>query len=127
MNFEDIAHHKTFAKQFKAYQQQHPKSLLKTLDDFAKNVVENPRHYQPTTIKRATTHKKKSESLNTNKNNIIPATLEESVIKTDEFYPETGKKLNIRTKYDPALAKEIFKDEAFTVPSIAIPETVFIS
>lgn len=60
INFEDSKWN-TFHRQFKAYQKQHPRSLIKTLPDFAKNVLEYPHHYQERTQKRAESYRKTLE------------------------------------------------------------------
>ena len=51
-DFEDIKGG-SFSKQFKVYQKQHPKSLLKTIDEFSENILQNPHHYKELTVKRA--------------------------------------------------------------------------
>jgi len=52
----------TFSKQFKAYQAQHPKSNIKSINDFAAEVRQNPHHFQEHTVKRAFTyHKRQSK------------------------------------------------------------------
>jgi hypothetical protein len=52
IHFEDIKWG-TFKRQFTAYRASHPKSLITTLEDFAKDILEHPTHYQEHTVKRA--------------------------------------------------------------------------
>ena len=82
IDFENIKH-KTLDKQFSAYQKQHPKSQLKTLEDFAMNVKENPRHYQKHTVHRANKYANK--------------TLKEP--KQEQKETETDRSENIRLKH----------------------------
>lgn len=52
VDFEDISWG-SFQKQFKAYKKQHPKSLLQSVEQFAKDIETHPHHYQARTVKRA--------------------------------------------------------------------------
>lgn len=43
----------TFSKQFEAFKHQHPSNTIKDLEDFAKHILSHPKHFKPTTKKRA--------------------------------------------------------------------------
>lgn len=43
----------TFTKQFKAYRNQHPKSKITTIREFADDISKHPHHYKAHTVKRA--------------------------------------------------------------------------
>jgi hypothetical protein len=43
----------TFTNQFEAFKRQHPSNTVKDLNDFAKHIVANPKHFKETTKKRA--------------------------------------------------------------------------
>lgn len=90
MDFEQI-NCKTLTKQFQVYQKQYPKSQIKSVEEFAKNIEQNPSHYQPKTVQRAQKHLKTSAQ---------PPPKEDSQGKTD----------NIRVKYGGAVS--------FSIPSI---------
>jgi len=57
IDFEQI-NCRTLTKQFQVYQKQHPKSQIKSVEEFAKNIEQNPSHYQPKTVQRAQKHLK---------------------------------------------------------------------
>jgi hypothetical protein len=82
IDFENIKH-KTLEKQFQAYQRQHPKSQLKTLQDFAMNIEQNPRHYQGKTVQRAKSYAEKNQK----------------APKEEQKETETERPENIRLKY----------------------------
>jgi len=52
VDFEDIKWG-TFTNQFEAFKRQHPSNTVKDLNDFAKHIVANPKHFKETTKKRA--------------------------------------------------------------------------
>jgi hypothetical protein len=49
----------TLNKQFKAYQAQHPKSNIKSINDFAAEIRQNPHHFKEHTVKRAALYNKR--------------------------------------------------------------------
>jgi hypothetical protein len=82
----------SFKTQFQMYQKQHPKSLIKTIEEFADKIVANPSHYQQSTVQRA--------------NNYIKA---KNKPKSVSFEATEEKTENIRLKYGGS----------FRIPSIS--------